>query len=182
MINYFKKILTGYHTVKKKVSGVEVTFSYSDKPIFFDPFSMIQEFKHRSSEGIVQRLNLQLPFSESLLDFAVPDHDDLPNVICRSIINGSEFKISRFSLKDGIYPISFYRFELDGTLIGTFRRKYDYGSQIQKMASELAQKNHSEISSDKESWLWENELGEKIFLEKYGHSQVWSFANSNLMH
>lgn len=181
MINYIKKLLTGYHTVKKKVNGVDAVFAYSDKPIFFDPYGMLKEFKQRSSEPLVQQFPLNISFSEQMLNFPCPSLEDQPNVICRCSQDGREFKVSRFSLKYGIYPLSFYRFELDGTLIGTFRRKYDYGSQIQKIASELASHNNSEIDADKECWLWENQLGVKVFLEKFGHSQLWSFTNSNFL-
>lgn len=163
------------------MNGVDVVFTYSDKPIFFDPYGMLKEFKHRSAEPSVQSFDLKLPFSEQLLNFPCPGLEDQPNVICRCSQNGREFKVSRFSLKYGIYPLSFYRFELDGTLVGTFRRKYDYGSQIQKIATELASQNISAIDIDKENWLWKNHLGSSVFLEKFGHSQLWSFSNSDFL-
>jgi hypothetical protein len=180
MINHLKKILTGYYTENKKINGARFTFHYSDKPVFFDPLEMIREFKKRSSNYYTNRLELQIPFSESFTHFISSKVQDQPNVICVCITNGNELKVSRFSLKDGLYPLSFYRFELNGVLSGSFLKKYDYGSQIQKTALDFSALNNSTIVLKDESWLWENNLGDQVFLEKFGHTQTWSFAKTIL--
>lgn len=152
--------MTEYYTENKKINGVSLVFQYLDKPVFFDLFEMIHEFKQRSSQYFSQRMTLKLPFSESFSHFLSPNIQDQPNVVCLCSTNGNYLKVSRFSLKDGLYPSSFYRFELNGILSGTFRRKYDYGLQIQKKVTDFSALNNSTIDLDAEHWLWENELGD----------------------
>lgn len=177
MFNYFKKIFTGYSLEKRRMDGVDFNFFYSDKPVFFDPQGMIRELKARLNQAMPQTMLLNLPFSEPLSNLPFPEDSQKPNVICVYQKSGREVKVSRFSIKDGIYPLSFYRFELDGTLIGTFRRKYDYGSQLDTIAETLAELNNSDLDLSKGNWLWENQEGAKIYLEKFGHSQCWAFEN-----
>jgi hypothetical protein len=180
MINYFKKLLTGYQTASKKVHGIDLRYTYSDKPIFFDPIGMLKEFKIRVAHEEVQRLMLISPISEALFDFEFPGDDEKPSVICECPLKGMNLKVSRFSLKEGLYPISFYRFELNDEILGTFRRKYDYGSQIQNIGLKLASVTGKAIDLDLGKWLWQNNQGEQLFVEKFGHTQIWFFKNSNL--
>lgn len=180
MINYFNKLLTGYYAAKKKINGLELRYSYTDKPIFFDPIGMLREFSPRVSDLSVQSFEIKTPFSEPLPEFEFPDENLKPSVICECTKNGMDLKVSRFSMKDDIYPLSFYTFELDGNLIGTFRRKYDYGSQIQKTGLKLASLTSTQIDVSREKWLWKSEVGAKLFVEKFGHTQIWFFSNDDV--
>lgn len=181
MINYFNKLLTGYYAAKKKINGIELRYSYFEKPIFFDPIGMLKEYHARVSNESVQRMLLTASISGHLTDFEFPDENLKPSVICECSKHGMKLKVSRFSLKEGIYPMSFYSFEIDGNLIGTFKRKYDYGSQIQKIGLNIASQTSTEIDLLKEKWLWESDLGEHLFVEKFGHTQIWFFSNSDVM-
>jgi hypothetical protein len=181
LLNYFKKLITGYFTVYKKVNGLDFRYSYSGKPVFFDPFSMLEQYKQRSGNESIQGLRLAGARAEPFPDFVYPADGDLPSVICEGVKDGHEFKTERYTFKDGIYSVSFYRFELDGNLAGTFRRQYDYGSQLQKFAVIIASLNQSDLNPDKENWLWRGSRGEEIFLEKFGHSQLWNILNPKIL-
>jgi hypothetical protein len=177
MINYFNKLLTGYYTAKRRVNGMDLRYSYTEKPIFFDPIGMLKEFRPRVSDLSVQRLMMRDSFSEPLEDIGFPEVGLKPSVICQCSKNGTDLKVSRFSIRDGVYPMSFYKFKVGGKLIGTFRRKYDYGSQIQKVGLKLASQTSTEIDLSKDKWLWENDLGQQLFLEKFVHTQMWFFSS-----
>lgn len=181
MFNYFKKLLTGYRIEKRRMDGLEFTFYYSDKPVFFNPQGMIREFKTRLVQASPQCFKLEQPIHLALKDFPSPDQSMRPNVICIGTNAGIELKVSRFSLKDGIYPMSFYRFELDGIEIGSLRRKYDYGSQIESMALGIAQLQRADLDLATGNWLWENQEGQNVYLEKFGHSQLWVFTNQDFL-
>ncbi|MDO8965713.1 hypothetical protein [Algoriphagus sp.] len=180
-MDYFKGFLTGRTYVTKRVAGVNFRYSYSDKPVFFDPFGMLDEFKQRSSDSSVQRIELKTSFSEPFPGFIYPVAKDSPSVQCTCSKNGQELKTTRFTFKNGIYPVSFYRFELNGNLVGTFRRQYDYGAQFQTIGLHLATIIQSAMDPEKEKWLWETESGAQIFLENFGNSQLWVFQNSELL-
>lgn len=180
MINYFNKLWTGYRTTKKKVHGFYLRYTYADKPVFFDPLGMLKEFKSRVALEEVQHLAMTKPISEVLFELEYPAAKEMPSVICECNIKGKSLKVSRFSFKAGIYPISFYRFELNDELMGTFRRKYDYGSQIQNIGLRLAKETGLAVDLELGKWLCRNELGEQLFVEKFGHTQIWFFKNSKL--
>jgi hypothetical protein len=181
LLNYFRKFLTGYYTESKKIKGFTFRYSYSGKPVLFDPFTMLEQYRQRSGQESIQRIQLTRALSDPFPDFAYPDDGDLPSVICQGVKDGHEFRTERYTFKDGIYSVSFYRFELDGKLAGTFRRQYDHGSQIQKFALSIAALNQSDIDPEMENWLWKGSKGEEIFVEKYGHSQVWNILNPKLL-
>jgi hypothetical protein len=179
MINYFRKILTGYTTVKKNVNGKEFRYLYSGKPVFFDPLLMLREFGHRVADESVQRLKLNATSQELISNLPKTQENALPSVICIGTLNGKELKVSRFTQKDGIHPLSIYLFEMDGVLFGSFRRIYDYGTRLSDFGNKFAALNQSELDLSKEKWLWKGEQGEQLFLEKFGHSQVWHFTDLN---
>lgn len=180
VIHYFKRFFSGQTYVDKRIGGVKFRYSYSDKPIFFDPLKMLEEFKLRSSEEFIQHLELKTSILEPFPDFVYPGEKDSPSVQCTCTKNGKELKTTRFSFKGGVYQVSFYRFELNGNLVGTFRRQYDYGSQIQNIGLKIASVTQSSIDLEKGKWLWGTETGARIFVEKFGHSQLWVFQNSDL--
>lgn len=180
MINYFKKLLTGYQTARKKVNGIDFRYTYSDKPIFFDPIGMLKEFKTRVANGDVQQLTVISPISEALLELDFPNEEEKPSVVCECVFKGKNLKAFRYSLKNGLYPISFYRFELDKEHLGTFRRKYDYGSQIQKIGLKISSETGQAIDLELGKWLCQYKQGEQLFVEKFGHTQIWFFKNSKL--
>lgn len=123
MINYFKKLLTGYKTVKRNVNGREYKYFYSGKPLYFDPFALLREFQFRTTHVSVQRWFFNSSISEPISELPFPKESDQSSVICECTNNEKEFRTTRFSLKGGIHSVSFYRFELNGNQIETFRRR-----------------------------------------------------------
>jgi hypothetical protein len=177
MINYFRKILTGYTIVKKNINGVDCRFSYSGKPVFFDPVLMLKEYCNRIAEDSVQHLSLQVSSQDILSIFPNPSAEALPTVICNCVKNGQELRVSRFTSKEGAHPLSFYLFEINGMVVASFRRKYDYGSQLKEVGEKLAMANQSSLDLSKEKWLWSRGQHEKLLLEKFGHTQVWHISD-----
>ncbi|WP_187178024.1 hypothetical protein [Algoriphagus sp. AK58] len=178
MFNYFKKLVTGYSTVKRQLSGVECRYLYSGKPVFFDPFLMIREFMHRAEDKEVQHLPLKVPKTELVPLFSLQGEQDAPSVICTCTHRGNELKVSRFTGKDGLHPFSYYHFEMNGTSFGHFRRKYDYGAQLPELAQKLSNLNQSPLDNSRYQWFFTSTKGEQVFLEKFGHTQIWYFTDS----
>lgn len=59
--------------------------------------------------------------------------------------------------------------------------EYDYGSHIKKIGLNLASLNQISIDPENEKWLWESKSGAQIFVEKFGHSQMWFFPDPDLL-
>ncbi|MFN3759907.1 MAG: hypothetical protein ACK4SF_11870 [Algoriphagus aquaeductus] len=180
MINYFKKLFSGYATARRQVSGVICRYQYAGKPVFFDPMLMLREFLHRFSTESVQK-EPYTGFEEEINQFFVtPIQEVDPSVICTCEYQGRELKVFRFSLKEGTFPLSIYRFYWGGELLGQFRRKYDYGSQVSELYEELYSKYPIQQQEKWTKLLFNTQTGGLIFLEKFGHSQLWYFPDAKL--
>ncbi len=181
MFNFFRKLLTGYNTVIKNMNGSDFRFMYSGKPVFFDPLQMLTEFAHRSGDQSVQVFTLSVPSDKIDLGKFRIESGDLPSVICTFSYLGKELKVSRYTQKEGIHPESRYLFESEGISFGSFCRTYDYGSQLEVLRDKIALPNQSQVDPRSEGWLWKNEKGEMLFLEKFGHSQLWKFSEPDIL-
>lgn len=178
MINYFKRIFTGYSTVKKNINGIEYKYLYSKKPIFFDPMLMLGEFVYRAKEEVVQNMPLKISKDEILKIFTFPADKILPSVICSFESNGAVVKVSRFTSKEGGYPQSSYYFEMDGIVFSHFKRIYDYGGQLIELKNLLLVDSfESKPPVVGERWLLHGQEDQKVFLEKFGHTQIWYFTD-----
>lgn len=174
MINYFKRLLTGYTFVRKKINGVEYRYKYSGKSIFFDPLLMLKEYQHRSADSPVESIS-SLPSSKEWESIGDPlKQKDFPSVVCTCLIRGKELRVSRYTSKLGVHPISTYVFELDRTPFGSFRRIYDYGAHFPGWYQSLTSLSLVE-NSTQERFIFQVEHGGVVFLEKFGHTQVWYF-------
>lgn len=178
-MNRILKIFTGYRYEKKKMNGLDLHFSFKGKSIFFDPIEMLKEYKIHVSQNSVERIKTAVDLSEPLLDLKYPEVNDRPSVICECKKSGIDFKVSRYSLKDGVYPLSFYKFEMNDKLVGTFRRKYDNGSDTSSVALKLAQYTQTDINKLNENWVWKNDKDQCLFIMKFGHTQIWNFTDSD---
>jgi hypothetical protein len=109
LLNYFRKFLTGYYTESKKIKGFTFRYSYSGKPVLFDPFTMLEQYRQRSGQESIQRIQLTRALSDPFPDFAYPDDGDLPSVICQGVKDGHEFRteiyIQRRDLFSQFLPI-----------------------------------------------------------------------------
>lgn len=176
MINYFRKLISGYTLEKKIFRGQEFRFRFQGKAIFFDPVQMIQEYHNRKANP--ETYALELSIDRSKLDPFLPEipQDILPSVICEGKLGNKNFEVSRYTFKRGIQPLSLYRFVLDGQGVGDFYRIYDYGSETQNFILKMASLQGDAISLSQESVIWKNNFEESVFIEKFGHTQIWNWS------
>jgi hypothetical protein len=173
MINFLRKLVSGYSLEKRSLNGQEYRYRFQGKPIFFDPNQMLREFKHRRDGQEVVRKKLDIEIAQIIHLLPKYSEDLLPSVICEGSRDGKDFTVSRYTFKHGLNPVSLYRFSLDGKPIGDFYRKYDYGAETQNFILKIASLHGDFIPLNQDSVLWENDLGEMAFVEKFGHTQIW---------
>jgi hypothetical protein len=175
MINLFKKLFTGYTTVSKSFNGKDYRFLYNGKPVFFDPMLMLTELQLRKNGA----KNLPFPKADYFEAFRpkFPQKEEhlLPSVVCVSSHGKKELKVSRYTYKEGNYPVSQYLFEIDKQVIGEFFRIYDYGFLTRKYATAV-DSGFSEADIDSNCWKWEANENKWIMVEKFGHTQLWYWS------
>ncbi len=176
MINYFRKLISGYTLEKKYFRGKEYRFSFQGKPIFFDPVQILQEFHNRKVNSGTQHFPLTIDRSELLPFLPQLPKDALPTVVCTGPNGHETLEVSRFTFKRGVQPVSMYRFVQNGTHAGDFYRIYDYGSETQNFILKVASMHGVSVSLAQEQVIWERGQGEAIFIEKFGHTQIWDWT------
>lgn len=177
MVNLFRKLFTGYNVARKQLNGRSFRFSYLSKPVFFDPISMLGEFEQRAFSSNIRNFKLLLPENELEKLLLSANIVDQPTVICEYDDAKSRLKVSRFSFRDGMYPVSLYQFEENGELLGCFCRRYDYGAKLKSLVELISGDTSLHEVGKNESWLWKNEENGYLLLEKFGHTQLWYLKN-----
>lgn len=177
MFNYLKRVFTGQKTVRKNIKGQVYTFRYEGKPVFFDPIQMLTDLNYRMEEERVQRLSYQFKIDPLPTFFTLPAESDAPSVTCSIGVGEKELQVSRHTYKISNFPASFYRFRLGGEVIGIFTRIYHQPQYHQNLGLKLASMQKDSLNLSTDSWLWENEDGKFLFLEKFGQPQIWDFKD-----
>jgi hypothetical protein len=177
MINLFRKLFTGYTTVTKSFNGKDYRFLYADKPVFFDPMLMLTELKLRKNEARSFPMISGATLETIATKFPQKDENLLPSVICVSNFGKNELKVSRYVFKEGNYPVSQYVFEENQSVIGIFFRIYDYGYLSRKYALAV-DPSFLEENPNSNSWKWESTGSLWAMVEKFGHTQLWSWEGS----
>lgn len=172
MKSYLSRLFTGYSIERREGSGQKLLFKHRGKMVFFDPVLMIQEFHYRKSDS-QQVYELQTTSGEVLgiLPNLEPNHK--PSVICEFEHGNRKWVVSRYSLNHENRPISHYRFEVDGNFLGALYRIYDNGNFMLNYSLKIASSQGTNISLSKEKNYWRSNSGEEVFIEKFGHTQIW---------
>ncbi len=172
MINRFRKLFSGYASVRKRMNGKEYKFMYSEKPVFFDPNQMISDLIRNESNLNVRDLDSSETFQTILSKFPAMVKDASPSVICEFKAGDSNYLVSRYTFRYDNYPVSYYIFEEEKEMIGAFCRIYDYGSLLNSFA-QLVEPDFVEEDETVNSWKWQTADNVMFYLEKFGHTQLW---------
>ena len=172
MVNRFKKLFGGYSSIKKGIKGKEYKFLYSDKPIVFDPNQMISDLNRSENNLVPRRLDSSETFETLLSRFPTRDRIDFPSVICEFKTGGLNYSVSRYTSKFDNYPISHYIFEEEKVVKAVFCRIYDYGYLLNSFAT-IVEPNFKEEDETVSSWKWQTQNNVTLYLEKFGHTQLW---------
>ena len=177
MVNLFRKFFSGYNVTRKHLNGRSYRFKYQSKPVFFDPVSMLGEFEQRAFLSSTRKLPLLL--SEADLEKLLLKTSIIgqPSVVCEYEERKMRLEVSRFSFRDGMYPVSLYQFVENGELLGCFCRRYDYGAKLKSLIFLISGDESIHEAGRNESLLWNNEPSEYLLLEKFGHTQMWYFKD-----
>ena len=177
MKSYFNKLFTGYSIEKREVRGQKILYKYRGRLTFFDPLLMIQECQYRTADSMTYEYELLSSCEEIQKLLPQPSPTDKPSVICEFSKEDQKWLVSRYSLKHENRVVSHYRFEVDGDFMGSLYRVYDNGNFTLNYAWKIASAIGGGISLSAEKNFWKSKTGQQIFIEKFGHTQIWLWAN-----
>ena len=173
MKSYLNRLFTGYSIEKRESGGLRLLFKFKGKLVYFDPVLMIQECQFRKLDSNAEILELQTfePGIFNLFPQVFPDSK--PSVICEFEKENQKWTVSRYALKQANKPVSHYRFEINGQFFGALFRIYDNGNLMMDYALKIGSAHGATPSLSKEKIIWNSKSGEEIFIEKFGHTQIW---------
>ena len=174
MINYFRKVFTGYKRVEKVVDGMATTFYYMGQLVRFSPITMIKELRFKQVTEKFTKVSTKLSITE-ILDRIGPN-SGLADAKIKVHIkeNDTLLKVHRHVTKTGNFNTSYYEFYIEDELTAVFLRKYDYGRSFASTVSKI----HPEIEitsvkPDEKYLFIHQEEGNQVIVEFFGHTQVW---------
>lgn len=177
MKSYLNKLFTGYSLVKREVGGKNFQFRYKGKFTFFDPLLMIKECQYRFQNTATKTHELLVSIQKIQNLFPEITTESKPTVICEFKKGDEIWQVSRFSLKHENRKLSYYRFEVDSIFKGALYRVYDNGNFTTNYSLKIASAQNSTVSLSSENNCWTSMSGEEIFIEKFGHTQIWIWTN-----
>lgn len=172
LFSFFNNVLSGQKSKTRIIDGFEVSYRYRGKAVLFDPITMLRDFKYKLEGG-------QAKFGELCGGLGEIEDQDLilkeqlpPTVTAKFRIGDEILEVERCVKTFGTVPCSRYTFFLDQNLLCTFQRMYDYGKNFASCRDRLTPYIHN--PSDLETNFWKNNQNEGLFLEHFGHTQLWA--------
>lgn len=140
---------------------------------------MLRDLNFRILDSGNFALNLSQTIENIYDDQLISKEQLNATVIANYEFKGKKVKAVRSLKTIGNMPCSRYEFFPDENLISVFQRQYDYGkgfaSTLESMES-YGSKPHTQNSN---SCYWvDGTSRQAIFLEKFGHTQIWVINNA----
>ncbi|WP_192349013.1 hypothetical protein [Algoriphagus sp. Y33] len=174
MINYFRKIITGYKRRERIVDGEPATFYYVGQMVMFSPVSMLRDLvlKKQTADFAIRTLEidpLQIQTNIWPLSGKVAAKTKVIMECGSSVL-----KVYRYAAKLDDVNVSHYEFYVDNEIAAIFHRKYDYGRTFNTTAGKIHQKLNSIILKTDEKHLFTDIASDtQLILEFFGHTQAW---------
>ncbi|OOG68930.1 hypothetical protein [Algoriphagus sp. A40] len=171
IISFFNSVLSGQKSKSRIIEGFEVSYRYSGKGVLFDPITMLRDLKYKLESNQVTTGELCVSLGE-IVDQQLNFNDQLvPTVEAKFKIENEYLKVQRYVMTFESIPCSWYDFFLDQIPLCTFQRRYDYGKDFEMIKEKFASFTSNQPSPM--SNYWENRQNEGLFLEHFGHTQIW---------
>jgi hypothetical protein len=180
VFNYLSKIVTGYQSKIRTIGGVQVHYKFSGKAILFDPIEMLRDLKFKILD--LERFPLILSQSIENIDNELLKGDEQQNatVIASFKLEEKKVKVIRSVKTIENMPFSRYDFFLDENLISVFQRQYDYGKGLESSIQKMEPYGSKPQTQNNTSFYWSDVNSKQaVFLEKFGHTQIWLIYDSH---
>lgn len=171
LFSFFNKVLSGQKSKARIIDGFEVSYLYSGKAVLFDPITMLRDLKYKLDSDQVQSGELCVGLGEIEDPYLILE-EQLPATVTAKLRIGDDIlEIERCVKTFETVPCSRYTFYLNQVPLCTFQRMYDYGKNFAASLERIAPYIHHQ--SQIETNFWKNNQNQGLFLEHFGHTQLW---------
>lgn len=178
MINYLRKVFTGYKRLEKIMEGKTTTYYYIGQLVRFSPITMLKELRIKQESESFIHVPIDIPIENTLRE--IEPAAGFPEAKIKVFITegNSQLKVYRHVAKVGQFNTSFYKFYVDDELVAVFLRKYDYGRSFLSTLRDLYPQVSVETFKEEAKYLFYNKNSDnQVIAEFFGHTQVWIILN-----
>ena len=177
MINLFRKILTGYSKKVTYSNNTKITYLSNSPFSLFNPINLLNEIElklfNKGSKSEINSNFLNKPISNFQEIFPIKNPQARSKVTAKFNLENSYYEIQRFAIKSEGHNVSKYIIRKDGKIVGYIFRIYDHGRLTSSIIQEVSKKNGNKAMSEKDEAMWISDTNEVIFIEKFGHTQIY---------
>ncbi|MCE7053727.1 hypothetical protein LZF95_03485 [Algoriphagus sp. AGSA1] len=180
MIDYLRRVFTGYRRVNKVVDGQTVTFDYVGQLVGFSPLTMLRGLKVKVTTERFSEVSDVLQLTEVLSRLMSASSLPPAKVKATMKLGKNQIKAFRYVTKLEQYSISYYEFYCDEKVVAILYRKYDYGRSFASTVLALVPKlSEATIQTDKSYLIRDKDSGAQMLIDVFGHTQVWLMPDLN---
>ncbi|HSF53908.1 MAG TPA: hypothetical protein VLA71_09165 [Algoriphagus sp.] len=171
IFSFFNKVLAGQKSKARKIDGFDVSYRYSGKAVLFDPITMLRDLRYKLESDQISTGELCVGLGEIDEPNLILKERLAPTVVAKFKIEDESLEVERCVKTFETVPCSRYDFFLNQKPLCTFQRIYDYGKTFalsqERISPYVSHKNNLETN------FWKNNQNEGLFLEHFGHTQLW---------
>lgn len=171
ILSFFNQVLSGQKSKSRFIDGFEVSYRYTGKGVLFDPITMLRDLKYKLESDLITTGELWVNLGEIGDAQLILNEQLAPTVEAKLKIDKESLKVLRYVMTFESIPCSRYDFFLDQIPLCTFQRRYDYGKDFEMIKDKFAAFTSNQTSAMAN--YWENSQNEGLFLEHFGHTQIW---------
>jgi hypothetical protein len=178
MLNYFRKLVTGYQLKNIQIENVGVKIRYRGKFTFFDPVSILKE--------IFVKMDQETPETLLTNDELISAWSDRKNLIkgivpiaeAEFIFDDTLYEVRRYVTRYLSKPQSIYFFRKSNEDIAIYFRVYDYGSHFEDIKNYLNEKIQLDTFSNLIGATVQEEMNLGYSLDILGHTRYMMWRGS----
>lgn len=171
IFSFFNDVLAGQKSRTRNIDGFEISYRYSGKAVLFDPVTMLRDLMYKLESEQTVSGELCVGLGEIDAPHLILEESLIPTVIAKLKIDEESLEVERCVKTFETVPCSRYAFFLNQKPLCTFLRMYDYGKSFaasrERISPFVQNKNNLETN------YWKNNQNEGLFLEHFGHTQLW---------
>lgn len=171
IFSFFNNVLAGQKTKTRIIDGFEVSYRYSGKAVLFDPITMLRDLKYKLESNQISTGELCVSLGEIVDPNLIFKEQLVPTVVAKLNFENESLEVQRCVKTFDTVPCSRYDFLLNQQPLCTFQRMYDYGKSFALSRERISPFIHDK--SNFEDNFWKNGQNEGLFLEHFGHTQLW---------
>lgn len=180
MLNYFRKMVSGYQIKTVTIESIEVKIKYSGRFTFFDPISVLKEIISK-----IEKVNETGNTNEqSISNWSSNIHfysDLIPSAVAEFVWENENYVVRRYVTRFMSKPQSIYLLAKDELDYALYFRVYDYGVHFEDIKDYVGAQFDLDLKQNVSDAVMKQEMSNGYSLDIFGHTRyiMWNEASTH---